>query len=105
MDPVRNPFLPGAGTPPPELAGRDDILERAHVTLARVAQGRGSKSFLLVGLRGVGKTVLLNKIKEESNSLAYKHVMIEAHESKALPHLLVPPLRQLLFSLDTLKNV
>src|SRR5262249_18533016 len=105
MDAVRNPFLPGAGAPPPELAGRDDILEQARVALARVAQGRGAKGFLLIGLRGVGKTVLLNRIREVSNGLAYKHAMIEAHEGKTLPQLLIPPLRQLLLSLDTLKNV
>ena len=72
MDPVRNPFVPGAGTPPPELSGREDILERARVTLARIQQGRSAKSFLLVGLRGVGKTVLLNKIQEMAEDSKYK---------------------------------
>ena len=61
MDPVRNPFAPGAGNQPPELAGRQDILDRAEVTLARAEQGRHAKSFMLIGLRGVGKTVLLNR--------------------------------------------
>jgi hypothetical protein len=105
MDPVRNPFAPGAGTPPPELAGRQDILDRARVTLARLAQGRSAKSFLLVGLRGVGKTVLLNEIKTISHSLAYKHIMIEAHENKELPDLLVPHLRQALLQLDLVANI
>ena len=62
MDPIRNPFVPGAGTPPPELAGRADILEKARITLARIHRGLASKSFMLIGLRGVGKTVLLNRI-------------------------------------------
>jgi len=58
MDKLHNPFSPGAGTPPPELAGRDDILQQAVMTLARIKLGRAEKSLLLVGLRGTGKTVL-----------------------------------------------
>ena len=62
MDPVRNPFAPGAGNPPPELAGRQAILDKAAIVLERTVQQRHAKSFMLVGLRGVGKTVLLNRI-------------------------------------------
>lgn len=105
MEPVLNPFLPGAGTPPPELAGRDELLKQAKITLSRVAQGRGAKSFLLVGLRGVGKTVLLNEIEKISQGLAYKHILTEVHEGKTLPELLVPPLRQMILSLDRVKNI
>jgi hypothetical protein len=105
MDPVRNPFVPGAGTPPPELSGREDILERARVTLARIQQGRSAKSFLLVGLRGVGKTVLLNKIQEMAEDSKYKAFMIEAHENKKLPELLIPCLRQVLFALDRYESL
>jgi Cdc6-like AAA superfamily ATPase len=61
MDPVRNPFAPGAGNPPPELAGRGELLEAARIALKRAALGRATKSQILVGLRGVGKTVLLNR--------------------------------------------
>lgn len=100
MDPVRNPFAPGAGTPPPELAGRGAILERVEVTLGRVKQGRAAKSVLLIGLRGVGKTVLLNRIHTMAEDAGYKSVFKEAHEDKPLPALLVPALRQLLLSLD-----
>ena len=100
MDPVRNPFAPGAGTPPPELAGRSAILERVEVTLGRVKQGRAAKSVLLIGLRGVGKTVLLNRIHTMAEDAGYKSVFKEAHEDKPLPALLVPALRQLLLSLD-----
>src|SRR3954463_6360584 len=64
MDPVRNPYAPGAGTPPPELAGRSEIIADATVSLRRTAIGRGTQSPILVGLRGVGKTVLLVKIKD-----------------------------------------
>lgn len=105
MDPIQNPFLPGAGTPPPALAGRDELLKQANITLSRVAQGRSAKSFLLVGLRGVGKTVLLNEIEKIAHGLAYKHVLTEVHEGKTLPELLIPPLRQMLLSVDRLKNL
>lgn len=101
MNPLLNPFSPGAGTPPPELAGRSDILEKAEVALARVKAGRSEKSFLLVGLRGVGKTVLLHRIEGIAEHQGYKTLMIEAREDRKLPELLVPYLRQLLFSLDT----
>jgi DNA-binding CsgD family transcriptional regulator len=105
MDPLHNPFSPGAGTPPPELAGRDDILKQALMALARIKKGRAEKSVLLIGLRGVGKTVLLHKISEVAEEQGYKAVMIEAHENKSLPALLLPYLRQVLFSLDTGEKV
>ena len=63
MDKIRNPFSPGAGSPPPELAGREGILEQARVLFGRVQARRPEKSLLLTGLRGVGKTVLLNQIE------------------------------------------
>jgi len=63
MDPVKNPFVPGAGTPPPELAGRKLVLDKAHIAVARVREGKSAKSPILVGLRGVGKTVLLVRIR------------------------------------------
>lgn len=100
MEILHNPFSPGAGTPPPELAGRDDILKQALLTLARIKQGRAEKSILLVGLRGTGKTVLLHKIAKIASSEGYATVMIEAHEKKSLPILLLPELRRILFSLD-----
>ena len=100
MDPVRNPFAPGAGNPPPELAGRQDILRRAEITLLRAEQGRHAKSFMLVGLRGVGKTVLLNRIGEMAEARGYRTHLVEAPEEKSLPQLLVPPLRRMLIDLD-----
>src|ERR1700678_1354910 len=105
MDPRTNPFSPGAGTQPPELAGRDSILEKANIALARIRSGRSSKSLILVGLRGVGKTVLLNRICDRAKAEGYKEVLIEAHENKPLPALLVSPLRQILYSLATMKNI
>lgn len=105
MDPLHNPFSPGAGSPPPELAGRAQILEQARITLGRIMAGRPERSQLLIGLRGVGKTVLLNKIRELAEEAGYKTVFIEAHESKPLAALLLPSLRQLLISLDRMANV
>lgn len=100
MDPLQNPFSPGAGSPPPELAGREPLLEQARVALGRIKAGRPERSFLLVGLRGVGKTVLLNKIRDLATNLDYRAMLIEAHEGKPLAALLLPALRQLLISLD-----
>jgi hypothetical protein len=100
MDPVRNPFAPGAGNQPPELAGRQSILDRAEHTLARAEAGRHAKSFMLIGLRGVGKTVLLNRILTMAQDRKFRAVLVEAHEDKALPDLLLPSLRQILLGLD-----
>ncbi|MGH3935501.1 MAG: ATP-binding protein [Pseudonocardiaceae bacterium] len=63
MDPVRNPFAPGAGQRPPELTGRDRELSAFDVVLERVARGRPERSLVLTGLRGVGKTVLLGELR------------------------------------------
>ncbi len=102
MDKIRNPFSPGAGSPPPELAGRENILEQAHVLLGRVRAGRPEKSLLLTGLRGVGKTVLLNEIERLAQGEGYRTILVEAHEGKSLAVLLAPHLRRLLFELDRL---
>jgi hypothetical protein len=100
MDPIKNPFSPGAGSPPPELAGRDPVLEQAHVLLGRVKQKRPEKSMLLTGLRGVGKTVLLNEIERLAKAEEYRTISIEAYEDKPLGPLIAPYLRRLLFELD-----
>ncbi|HET8760980.1 MAG TPA: AAA family ATPase [Nitrospiria bacterium] len=105
MDPLHNPFSPGAGSPPPALAGREQILEQARITLGRIKAGRPERSQILIGLRGVGKTVLLNRIRELAEQSDYKTVFIEAHENKPLVALLLPPLRQLLISLDRMASV
>lgn len=102
MDPIRNPFAPGAGAPPPELVGRDPILEQARVLLGRVRAGRPEKSLLLTGLRGVGKTVLLNEIERQARAQGYRTLALEAYEGKALGALLAPGLRSLLYELDRL---
>lgn len=68
MNPVHNPFSPGAGTPPPELAGRDELRELLRVALERARIGRPAKSAMLVGLRGVGKTVLLDRVRQDAEA-------------------------------------
>ena len=105
MDPLKNPFSPGAGSPPPELAGREDLLGEARITLERIAAGKYAQSMMLVGLRGVGKTVLLNKIREMATETGYSIVMIEATENRNLPELIITPLRQVLFKLDAMADV
>lgn len=100
MDKIRNPFSPGAGSPPPELAGREVILEQATVLFGRMLAKRPEKSLLITGLRGVGKTVLLNEMERMAQSQGYRTILVEAHENKSLAVLLVPHLRRLLFDLD-----
>jgi hypothetical protein len=105
LNPLTNPFSPSAGNQPPELAGRDELLHQVEVLLARVKAGRSEQSRFMVGLRGVGKTVLLNRVREMAAGQGYQALLIEAHESKPLPLLLLPPLRQTLFALDRMHNV
>lgn len=100
MDPVANPFSPGAGTPPPELAGRDELRETVRVALARVRRGLPAKSLLMVGLRGVGKTVLLDRMREDAEAAGFHAIRLEAPESRSLPALLAPQLRVALLRLS-----
>lgn len=100
MDRKTNPYAPGAGTQPPELTGRDGILESAGVALARVKRGRSEQSMLLTGLRGVGKTVLLNRIQKMAEDEGYLTDLIEAPEDRPLATLLAPSLRQALLKMS-----
>lgn len=100
MDPVKNPFAPGAGTPPPALTGRDELLETARVAIVRVREGRPAKSVLMVGLRGVGKTVLLDAMREAAERDRIATLRIEAPEDRSLPAMLAPELRKALLRLS-----
>jgi len=100
MDAVSNPYAPGAGTPPPELAGRDDLRELVRVAVERVRRGMPAKSVILVGLRGVGKTVLLDRMREDAESGGSQTLHIEAPEGRSLPALIAPQLRILLLKLS-----
>lgn len=104
MDTIKNPFVPGAGSPPPELAGRDALLEQAQIAVARVKRGTPAKSLILVGLRGVGKTVLLVRIKQDAERAGVKALLTEAQEGKPLAALLIPQMRSILYSLDIISK-
>ena len=100
MDPVKNPFAPGVGTPPPELAGRDELRETVRIVLERTRLGRPTKSILMVGLRGVGKTVLLDRMREDAEAEGIHTLRVEAPESRSLPAILASQLRQALLRLS-----
>ncbi len=93
MNPLDNPFAPGAGTRPPELAGRGELRERVLIALERIRRGRPAKSVLMVGLRGVGKTVLLQQLQREVQARRMETLFAEAPEGRSLPGLLAPQLR------------
>ncbi len=103
MNPIRNPYAPGAGTPPPELAGRDDLRENARIALERTRIGRPSKSLIMVGLRGVGKTVLLDQIRKDAEASGICALQIEASEDRSLPSILAPSLRLALLKLSNIE--
>lgn len=105
MDGICNPFEPGAGTEPPELVGRRPVMEQTRVALARIKAGRFEKSVILIGLRGVGKTVLLNRIQLMAKEAGYHSEFIESPEKDGLPDLLVPALRRILLSFDTKEQI
>lgn len=100
MNPVNNPYAPGAGSQPPELAGRDDLRESVRIALARVRLGRPTKSIIMIGLRGVGKTVLLDRMRDEAESEGIHTLRIEAPESRSLPAMIAPQLRLALLRLS-----
>ena len=104
MKPIKNPFAPGAGSRPPELAGRDDIITRADIALQRVVAGRHAKSQILTGLRGTGKTVLLKEIKGIAESNPYLTSLIEAPEGRQLANLIYPEVHQVLRKLSVVEN-
>ncbi len=100
MNPIKNPFTPNAGVKPPALVGRDELISQTDVLLHRVLDGRTGQSMLATGLRGVGKTVLLNRFVEMSAGLGYKSAVIECEKTGGLPTKLSLRLRQVLFELD-----
>ena len=100
MDPRTNPYAPGAGTVPPELAGRSEVIEKAAIALDRCRNGLAARGLLLVGLRGVGKTVLLTRISQETEARDFVVVSIETPENRSLPALLIPALRTALLKLN-----
>lgn len=104
MDPIRNPFSPGAGRAPPELAGRDSLRQALHIALERARLGRAAKSAMLVGLRGVGKTVLLDVARTDAEGAGIHTIRVEAPEGRSLPALIAPQLRQALLRLSQIEQ-
>jgi hypothetical protein len=104
MDPIKNPYSPGAGSPPPELAGRDKVRDQAHIAMARIQVGNPAKSILMVGLRGVGKTVLLDKIRQDADACGMQTISVEAPEGRSLPAMLAPQLRLALLRLSRVEQ-
>lgn len=100
MDPYRNPFAPGAGSRPPELAGRDAILEAGRIACGRALKGRSARSIMLLGLRGTGKTVLLNEIGRNAEQDGLLASRVEAPEGESLARLIYPEMRKVLRSLS-----
>jgi type II secretory pathway predicted ATPase ExeA len=100
-----NPYAPGAGTPPPELAGRDAILADARRAIQRNKSGKSVRSFLFIGLRGVGKTVLLNEIQEIAEKEKAITDFIEISANESLSKTIINTLRSALLKLDRIKGV
>ena len=100
MDRRNNPYAPGAGLQPPELAGRDRLIDDVTIDMDRVLRRRPTRGLILLGLRGVGKTVLLNRMRAFADDKGFETAKIEAPEGGALPNLLAPELRRILYSLD-----
>jgi hypothetical protein len=105
MDPVRNPYAPGAGTRPPALVGRDREIEAMDVALQRLLLGKDGRSQLLTGLRGVGKTVLLNEFEDLADSRGFFHEHIEVSEDGKLAPRLVPAFRKVLLAMDARRRI
>jgi hypothetical protein len=100
VDPVENPFSPGAGTPPPALQGRGELIDSYKIALRRTVAGRPGKSIMPIGLRGVGKTVLLNRFDQIAQEEGLARAFIEAPEGGDFEHLLAARLRSILLELD-----
>ena len=105
MDPVRNPYSPGAGTRPPALVGRDGAIEAMDVALQRLRLGRDGRSQMLTGLRGVGKTVMLNEFEQLAEGRGYFHEHVEVGEDGDLAPRLASAFRRVLLSMDAKRRI
>ncbi len=105
MDPVRNPFSPGAGARPPALVGREREIEAMDIALQRLRLGRDGRSAMLTGLRGVGKTVLLNEFELLADARGYFHEHLEVGEDGDLPPRLAAAFRRVLLSMDARRRI
>jgi len=103
MNPIQNPYTPGAGTPPAELAGRNELRNSIKIAIERIKIGNPAKSILMVGLRGVGKTVLLDQMRNDAESDGVHTIRLETPEGRSLPALLAPQLRLALLRLSRIE--
>jgi len=85
MDRVRNPYSPGAGSRPPALVGRENEIDAFDVALQRLGLAKSAKSMLLTGLRGVGKTVLLNEFGLVADKRDWIHEALEVNDEMDFP--------------------
>lgn len=104
MDEIRNPFAPSAGSQPPELAGRDDLIRSAEIAIQRILRGKHDRSQILLGLRGTGKTVLLNRIDNIALENDHMTSFVEAPSDRSLAELLYPKIHQVLRKLSFVDN-
>ena len=105
MNPRDNPFAPGAGSQPPELSGREKVIGDVSIALYRIKNGLSAKSVLMVGLRGVGKTVLLNRLRADAEAEGFVCAQFESPENRSLPAMLAPSLRTSLLKLDRVAGI
>ncbi len=105
MDPVRNPYSPGAGTRPPALVGREREIEAMDVALQRLLARRDARSQLLTGLRGCGKTVLLNEYEQLAEGRGFFHEHLEVNEDGDLAVRLAAAFRRVLLSMDARRRI
>lgn len=104
MNPITNPYTPGAGSPPPELAGRGELREKVRICLERLRIGNTARSIIMVGLRGVGKTVLLEQMRLDAEKSGIHTVRVEVPESRSVPALLAPALRLAMLRLSQIES-
>ncbi len=104
MDHEDNPYNPGAGARPPELAGREGVVKKAQLTIKRTLSGKAPKSLMLLGLRGVGKTVLLNEIEQIAENLKCQTVLFEVDGDRSLAEQLTPQLHHVLLKLSRIQH-
>src|SRR5688572_15213089 len=105
MDPIRNPYTPGAGSRPPALTGRDAEIHAFRILLELVRQGRSEKSLLITGLRGVGKTVLLNTFRDLAESAGFKTAETEVTHEADFRQMMARLGRRILLALNPMEKI
>ncbi|HEY1428561.1 MAG TPA: ATP-binding protein [Candidatus Tumulicola sp.] len=105
MDPIVNPYVPNAGAQPPSLSGRQPLVDAFQTALGRAKAGKSAKSLIPYGLRGVGKTVLLNRFTADAMRLGYEVAFLEADDHDSFLAALTGELRRILFRLDTAERL